>query len=67
MRFAMRAASPRSIYRIAFIGDGKVLQESVGDEATYAMRGKSRYVRARITDSNGKTAWTQPIFRSRSR
>ena len=55
-------------YRIAFIGKGgKVLQETVGPEATYAIRGRELYVRARITDSNGKIAWTQPWFVSPGR
>lgn len=49
-------------YRIVFIGKGgKVLQETVGPEATYALRGGELYVRARVTDSNGKKAWTQPF------
>jgi hypothetical protein len=55
-------------YRIAFIGKGgKVLQETVRADATYAIRGNELYVRARVTDSNGKRAWTQAWFISRSR
>jgi hypothetical protein len=50
-------------YTIAFIGNGgKVLQETAGAEATYTIRGNERYVRARVTDSNGKCAWMQPQF-----
>jgi hypothetical protein len=52
-------------YRIAFVTDGgKVVQETVGPEATYAMRGRETYVRARVTDSNGKHAWLQPVWRT---
>jgi hypothetical protein len=50
-------------YRIQFIGDGgRVLQESAGAAASYTMRGE-RYVRAKVIDSNGRMAWTQPAFR----
>jgi hypothetical protein len=55
-------------YRIQFIGEGgRVLQESNGATATYALNGEESYVRAKVIDSNGKTAWLQPNFaRSRS-
>jgi hypothetical protein len=50
-------------YRIHFIGSaGRVLQESVGATATYAIGGSEGYVRAKVIDSNGKAAWTQPVF-----
>ncbi|MDP9195013.1 MAG: CehA/McbA family metallohydrolase [Acidobacteriota bacterium] len=50
-------------YRIHFIGSGgRVLQESVGTTATYAIGGSEGYVRAKVIDSNGKAAWTQPVF-----
>lgn len=50
-------------YRIQFIGEGgRVLQDSIGDNASYRIRGTEKYVRARITDSNGRQAWTQPVF-----
>jgi hypothetical protein len=50
-------------YRIRFIGSGgRVLQESVGLTATYKIGGKEGYVRAKVIDSNGKAAWTQPLF-----
>jgi hypothetical protein len=46
-------------YRTQFIGkNGRVLQESAGTRAVYAIKGDEGYVRARITDSNGKMAWT---------
>jgi len=56
-------------YRVLFIGaNGRLLQESVGSSATYAFRGKEPYVRAKVIDSNGKSAWLQPTFvRSRSK
>jgi len=56
-------------YRVQFIGaKGRVLQESVGASATYAFRGNEPYVRAKVIDSNGKSAWLQPTFvRSRSK
>jgi len=50
-------------YEIAFIGDGgRVLQTSRGAKATYVITGKERYVRAKVTDSNGRAAWLQPAF-----
>jgi hypothetical protein len=46
-----------------FIGrGGRVLGTVRGVEAPYTIRGNEGYVRARVTDSNGKRAWTQPIF-----
>jgi hypothetical protein len=50
-------------YRIQFIGaKGRVLQETAGTSASYAMRGDEGYVRAKVIDSNGRMAWTQPTF-----
>ena len=50
-------------YRTQFTGkNGRVLQESAGATATYSIQGDELYVRARITDSNGHQAWTQPVF-----
>ena len=55
-------------YRIQFIGaNGRVLQESLGTNATYTFRGKEPYVRAKVIDSNGKCAWMQPSFLSARR
>ena len=55
-------------YRIQFIGlKGRLLQETVGPTASYEIRGNEGYVRAKVIDSNGKCAWTQPTFvRSRA-
>lgn len=67
-------ASPRAIrvtmadryaakYRTQFIGrGGKLLAETEGKSATYRIRGDEGYVRAKVTDSNGKAAWLQPVW-----
>ncbi len=61
----IRAAS-QSRYRVAFIGaGGKVLSETVENPAIYSLRGGERYVRARVLESNGAMAWTQPVFPAR--
>jgi len=58
------AAQISSKYRIQFIGaHGKVLSEADASPATYAFAGDERYVRAKIFESNGRLAWTQPVFR----
>ena len=55
-----------SKYRVQFIGkDGKVLQESISNPATYQFRGNELYVRAKVLESNGKMAWIQPVWRQR--
>jgi hypothetical protein len=52
-----------SKYRIQFIGrGGRVLQESLDTPAEYVFRGGEGYVRARIIESNGRIAWTQPVM-----
>jgi hypothetical protein len=46
-----------------FIGrGGKILQTSITPVATYRMRGDEGYVRAKVVDSNGKSAWLQPFL-----
>jgi hypothetical protein len=46
-----------------FIGKGgRVLAEVPGLKATYKVRGDEGYVRASITDSTGRRAWTQPVM-----
>lgn len=53
-------------YRIQFIGaEGRVLKESIASPATYTFTGGEKYVRAKIIDSNGWSAWTQPVVRGR--
>ena len=54
----------RAKYVVRFIGaGGQVLQGSQGPKATYVRTGKEPYVRVKIIDSNGRTAWCQPVFR----
>lgn len=50
-------------YRTTFIGrEGRALAESDELTARYAIRGDEGYVRAKVVDSNGNAAWTQPAF-----
>ena len=50
-------------YRIQFIGaKGRVLQETADTWTSYKIRGDEGYVRVKVTDSNGRCAWTQPTF-----
>jgi hypothetical protein len=70
----MYSASPREIsleitqvsdarYHVEFVGrGGRVLAASRGVRARYAITGSEGYVRVRITDSNGRRAWTQPVM-----
>lgn len=52
-----------SKYRIQFIGrGGTILSEVFTSPASYTIKGDEGYVRARIFESNGKMAWTQPFF-----
>ena len=45
-----------------FIGrGGRVLSTVHGTEAEYIVKGDEGYVRARLTDSNGRHAWTQAV------
>ena len=49
-------------FRTEFIGRGGRLLATVnGPTARYEIRGDEGYVRARVTDSNGWQAWTQPV------
>ncbi|MFN7931130.1 MAG: CehA/McbA family metallohydrolase [Blastocatellia bacterium] len=51
-----------SKYVVQFIGaGGKVLQETVTNTAVYEVQGNEKYVRAKVTESNGNYAWTQPV------
>lgn len=48
---------------IIFIGrNGKTLKIISGDSGTYNMTGNELYVRAKIINTDGKMAWTQPVF-----
>ena len=55
-------ATSYSKYRIQFIGQaGRVLAETAASEARYTFTGGERYVRAKVLESNGAVAWTQPV------
>jgi hypothetical protein len=57
-----------SKYRVQFIGrDGRVLSEVTNSPASYQIRGDEMYVRAKVIESNGRLAWTQPVFISQSK
>ena len=48
--------------RTTFIGrNGAVLATVTSNPAVYKIRGDEGYVRAKVVDSNGKTAWMQPV------
>ncbi|MFZ0282234.1 MAG: hypothetical protein WAL29_11320 [Bacteroidales bacterium] len=48
---------------IKFIGkNGALLRTVIGDKATYRPKKRNYYVRAKIISSEGKMAWTQPVF-----
>ena len=57
--------APTTKYRTQFVGrGGKVVAEVIANPAVYTFTGDEMYVRARVLDSNGKTAWVQPVFLS---
>lgn len=48
---------------IQFVKEGgTVLSTTTGTTASYTMTGAEKYVRARITLSNGEKIWTQPVI-----
>jgi len=50
-------------YRTQFIGPkGRLLHESRENPASFTLPGKAGYVRVKVIDSNGRTAWLQPHF-----
>lgn len=52
-----------SKYRVLFIGQGgRVLKEGITNPAVYQFLGDEMYVRAKVIESNGKAAWTQPVW-----
>lgn len=62
IRVAMDTTSDQR-FLIEFIGkDGRVLTTTSGNTASYRIVGNERYVRTRVTDSNGRRAWTQPVL-----
>jgi predicted flavoprotein YhiN len=49
-------------YTIVFVGKGgRVLLETASSPARYDFAGDEGYVRAKVIDSNGLVAWTQPV------
>ena len=55
-------ATSYSKYRVQFIGSGgRILQEVTTPNAAYTFRGHKGYVRAKVIESNGYLAWTQPV------
>ena len=44
-------------------GGGVVITNAAGTTPRYRFTGAETYVRAAIIVSNGKCAWTQPVFR----
>jgi hypothetical protein len=58
----VRGAADDTRFRTEFIGrGGTVLATVEGMTARYEFRGTEGYVRARVTDSHGYRAWTQPV------
>jgi hypothetical protein len=55
-------ATAFSKYRIQFIGKGgRILKEVLEPSAIYEPRGDEGYIRVRVLESNGRTAWCQPF------
>jgi hypothetical protein len=53
---------------IIFIGkDGSVLRTVMSNKATYKINGDEYYIRIKINNKEGKSAWTQPVFVTSSR
>lgn len=51
---------------IDFIGkNGSLLQRSTAGTAVYNFTGEEMYVRAKVTNAAGKSAWTQPVYTAR--
>jgi hypothetical protein len=62
LRVGIKVSGPLK-YTTEFIGEnGRVLKTSFDNPANYTLGAGERYVRAKITDSNGAVAWTQPVF-----
>src|ERR1019366_1624655 len=60
--WSLPGANPE-LYRTDFIGKGgQVLKVDESLNPSYEFTGKELYVRARVTNSDGQVAWTEPIF-----
>jgi hypothetical protein len=54
------AATEKSL--VQFIGrGGQILTEATEPSATYTFKGDEGYVSAKVTESNGRIAWVQPV------
>ena len=63
IKITIKADDQNTRYRVQFIGrGGKVLKDESNNPAIYDVQGGEQYVRAKVTDSNGKFAWTQPVL-----
>ncbi|MBN1939140.1 MAG: PHP domain-containing protein [Candidatus Aminicenantes bacterium] len=57
------AETGKTKHAVRFIGKGgAVLAETFDNPAVYTFKGDELYVRAKVIDSNGLVAWTQPVF-----
>jgi hypothetical protein len=54
-----------SKFRLQFIGRTGVLREVTEPKGTYMFRGDEGFVRARVLESNGRSAWVQPVMVAR--
>ena len=55
-------------YTTQFVGaNGEILATDKSLTPSYRLRGTETYVRARVVESSGATAWIQPIFTTRYR
>lgn len=51
---------------IDFVGrNGQLLQRTAGNSATYRFTHHEQYVRAKLVNGNGQSAWTQPVYTER--
>jgi hypothetical protein len=55
-------ASGDDRFTTTFVGDGRIIAVTGENPARYVLSEDVKYVRARITNSRGETAWTQPVF-----
>jgi hypothetical protein len=54
---------PSARFLTRFIGaNGRTLEEVRGTAPQFHFKGDEQYVRASISDSDGRRAWTQPVF-----
>jgi hypothetical protein len=49
-------------FRFALVDASGVVERADGPAARFALAGRRGYARVVVTDSNGGTAWTQPVF-----